>query len=131
LIDVASAFSVAAVLGAALLSGSLIAPYLVRVYTGKHTFLDRLLDPVEKRVYRILGTEPAVNMGWKQYFFAALILNAVQMAIAIVILMYQNLLPLNPQGFPGMSWDLAFNTVVSFATTPTCSTTLARPRYHT
>jgi len=116
LIDVAEAFSVAAILGAALISGSLIAPYLVRIYSGKHTFLDRLLDPIEQRVYRILGTDPAQNMGWKQYFLAALILNVVQMAIAIVILMYQNLLPLNPQGFPGMSWDLAFNTVVSFAT---------------
>jgi K+-transporting ATPase ATPase A chain len=116
LIDAASAISVVAILGAALLSGSLIAPYLVRIYTGKHTFLDRLLDPVEKRVYRVLGTDPALNMGWKQYFFAALFLNGVQMAIAIVILMYQNVLPLNPQGYPGMSWDLAFNTVVSFAT---------------
>jgi potassium-transporting ATPase potassium-binding subunit len=116
LIDAASAISVVAILGAALLSGSLIAPYLVRIYAGKHTFLDRLLDPVEKRVFRVLGTDSALNMGWKQYFFAALFLNGVQMAIAIVILMYQNVLPLNPQGYPGMSWDLAFNTVVSFAT---------------
>jgi potassium-transporting ATPase potassium-binding subunit len=116
LIDAASAISVVAILGAALLSGSLIAPYLVRIYAGKHTFLDRLLDPVEKRVFRVLGTDSALNMGWKQYFFAALFLNGVQMAIAIVILMCQNVLPLNPQGYPGMSWDLAFNTVVSFAT---------------
>lgn len=116
MIDAASAFSVVAILGAALISGALIAPYIVRVYSGKNTFLDRALHPVENVVYRVLGTDPTANMGWKQYFFAALFLNAVQMAIAIVILMYQNLLPLNPQGFPGMSWDLAFNTVVSFAT---------------
>ena len=55
-------------------------------------------------------------MGWKEYFLAALILNICQMAIAFVILMNQKVLPLNPQGFPGLSWDLAFNTVVSFAT---------------
>ena len=55
-------------------------------------------------------------MGWKQYFFAALFLNIAQMAVAFVILVGQGSLPLNPQGFPGFSWDLALNTVVSFAT---------------
>ncbi len=55
-------------------------------------------------------------MGWKEYFLAALFLNVVQMAIAFLILTFQGRLPLNPQGFPGLSWDLAFNTVVSFAT---------------
>lgn len=116
MIDAPSAVAVIGILGAALLSGALIAPYIVRVYTGKRTFLDRLLDPVERGVYRVLGTDPSSNMGWKQYFFAALVLNVVQMAIAFVVLTNQNLLPLNPGKFPGMSWDLAFNTVVSFAT---------------
>jgi len=116
LIDAASALSVLAILGAALLSGSLIAPYIVRVYNGKRTFLDRILNPFESGVFRLLGTDPGINMGWKQYFFSALLLNVVQMAIAFVILVYQNVLPLNPQGVPGFSWDLAFNTVVSFAT---------------
>jgi K+-transporting ATPase ATPase A chain len=55
-------------------------------------------------------------MGWKQYFFAGLLLNTVQMVIAFLILTFQGSLPLNPQGFPGLRWDLAFNTVVSFAT---------------
>ena len=105
-----------AILGAALLSGALVAPYLVKVYTGKRTILDRALDPIERALFRALGTNPVSNMGWKQYFFAALFLNGVQMAVGFVILIYQNMIPLNPQGFPGLSWDLAFNTVVSFAT---------------
>jgi K+-transporting ATPase ATPase A chain len=45
-----------------------------------------------------------------------LLVNVVQMAIAFTILIYQGMLPLNPQGFHGLSWDLALNTVVSFAT---------------
>jgi hypothetical protein len=65
---------------------------------------------------RLLGTDPDSGMGWKGYFFSALAVNIVQMAIAFVILTNQNALPLNPQGFKGMSWDLALNTVVSFAT---------------
>ena len=55
-------------------------------------------------------------MGWKRYFYSALLLNVLQMAVAFVILVFQDKLPLNPQGFPGLSWDLAFNTVISFGT---------------
>ncbi|MDG6985296.1 MAG: potassium-transporting ATPase subunit A [Nitrososphaerota archaeon] len=116
MIDAIQALTVVAILASALISGSLLAPYVVRVLTGAPTRLDRLLDPVEKRVYRLIGADPAVTMGWKQYFFAALLLNVAQMAIAFAILVGQGVLPLNPQGFPGLSWDLALNTVVSFAT---------------
>ena len=116
MIDVAQAFAVIAILAAALVSGSLLAPYIVRVLNGQPSRLDRFLDPLERRLYRLIGTDSATTMGWKQYFFAALLLNIVQMVIAFAILVTQNLLPLNPQGFPGMSWDLALNTVVSFAT---------------
>src|SRR5438132_2080435 len=55
-------------------------------------------------------------MNWKEYFLAALIVNIFQMAIAFVIFSFQGVLPLNPQGFPGLSWDLAFMQVISFAT---------------
>ncbi len=116
MIDAIQALVVVAILASALISGSLLAPYVVRVLTGAPTRLDRLLDPVEKRVYRLIGADPAITMGWKQYFFAALLLNVAQMAIAFAILVGQGVLPLNPQGFPGLSWDLALNTVVSFAT---------------
>jgi len=55
-------------------------------------------------------------MGWKQYFLIGLLLNIAQMIIAFLILVFQGSLPLNPLGFPGMKIDLAFNTVISFAT---------------
>lgn len=116
MIDATQALAVISILAAALASGSLLAPYIVRVFNGGHSRLDRFLDPIEKRAYRLIGTDPSLAMGWRQYFLAALLLNVAQMTIAFVILVYQNLLPFNPQGFPGLSWDLAFNTVVSFAT---------------
>ncbi|MDG6963687.1 MAG: potassium-transporting ATPase subunit A [Nitrososphaerota archaeon] len=115
MIDALQAFVVVAVLGAALGSGWALAPYVARVLAGSPTFLDRLLGPLEKRTYRLIGTDPSSGMGWKQYFFAALLLNVAQMAIAFLVLVGQGALPLNPQGFPGMNWELAFNTVVSFA----------------
>ncbi|MDG6920220.1 MAG: potassium-transporting ATPase subunit A [Nitrososphaerota archaeon] len=116
MIDAIQALTVIGILAAALISGSLLAPYVVRVLTGAPTRLDRLMDPVEKRVYRLIGADPSMAMGWRQYFFAALCLNLAQMAIAFAILVGQGILPLNPQRFPGVSWDLALNTVISFAT---------------
>jgi K+-transporting ATPase ATPase A chain len=116
LIDATQAFAVIVILAAALVSGDFLAPYVVRVLTGAPGRLDRFLGPFEKRVYRLVGADPGMTMGWRQYFFAALFLNIAQMALAFVILVSQDRLPLNPQGFPGLSWDLALNTVVSFAT---------------
>ena len=116
MIDAIQTTAVILILGAALLSGNYLAPYVVRVLTGAPSRFDRYLDPIEKRVYRLIGADPGITMGWRQYFFAALMLNIVQMALAFLILVGQGSLPLNPQGFPGFSWDLALNTVVSFAT---------------
>jgi len=116
LIDALQTTTVIAVLGAALLSGNYLAPYIVRVYSGGATKLDRVLDPIEKWIFRLTGVDTSVTMGWKQYFLAALFVNIAQMAIAFLILTFQGSLPLNPQGYPGLSWDLSLNTVVSFAT---------------
>jgi K+-transporting ATPase ATPase A chain len=116
LIDVIQASAVIAILAAALVSGSLLAPYVVRVLSGAPSRFDRILSPIEKWIYRLTGVDATMTMGWRQYFFAALYLNIAQMAIAYAILVGQGHLPLNPQGFPGLGWDLALNTVVSFAT---------------
>ena len=92
------------------------APFVKKVYTRSPSRLDRFLDPIENALYRVTGTDPDHGMGWKEYLFAGLLVNLVQMAIAFFILVDQGSLPLNPQGFRGLSWDLALNTVVSFAT---------------
>src|SRR5271157_3791140 len=94
----------------------LIAPFLAGVFTRKPSRLDRLLNPIESAVYRVTRVNPEHTMGWKEYFLSGLFVNLAQMAVAFVILTYQGLLPLNPMGFPGLSWDLSFNTVISFAT---------------
>ena len=104
------------IVGATLVAAKLLAPYVTGVFTRKPTRLDRFFGPIENAIYRVLGVDPDRGMGWKEYFLVGLFLNIAQMAIAYLILVYQGYLPLNPQKFPGMSWDLAFNTVVSFAT---------------
>jgi K+-transporting ATPase ATPase A chain len=115
-IDAAQAFSLVLILGAALGLAWLISPYLVRVYKRVPGRFDRLLNPVESGIYRLVGVDTDHVMGWKEFFLAGLLVNTVQMMLAFLILTFQGSLPLNPQHFPGLSWDLSLNTVVSFAT---------------
>ena len=116
MIDAIQAVSVVLILGITIIIAKLIAPYMVRVYNRTPSRLDKVLNPFENFVYKICSINPELSMGWKQYFLAGLLLNVAQMAIAFLILIFQGKLPLNPQGFPGLNWDLAFHTVVSFAT---------------
>ena len=116
MIDAIQALSVILILGVTILIAKLIAPYITRVYNRAPSRLDKILNPVENFIYKICSIDPEHPMGWKQYFLAGLLLNVAQMVIAFLILVFQDKLPLNPLGFPGLSWDLAFHTVTSFAT---------------
>ncbi|TPW12581.1 MAG: K+-transporting ATPase ATPase A chain [bacterium] len=55
-------------------------------------------------------------MGWKGYAAAFLASQGVGILLLMILLMMQGVLPLNPAGFGGVSWHLAFNTAVSFVT---------------
>ncbi|CAI2405493.1 potassium-transporting ATPase subunit A [Serratia ficaria] len=86
-------------------------------------FLARLIEGeplpalrrLEAGVWRCCGND-AAEMNWRQYALAILCFNLLGLALLFALLMAQGSLPLNPQGFPGLSWDLAFNTAVSFVT---------------
>ncbi len=116
MIDLIQASTVVLILGAAIAMGRLLGPYVSKVFERTPSRLDRVLDPVENTIYRLGGINPSRTMNWKQYAFSLMFLNMVQMALAFFIFMFQDKLPLNPQGFPGLNWDLAFMQVISFAT---------------
>ncbi|EJL74258.1 potassium-transporting ATPase subunit KdpA [Chryseobacterium populi] len=88
--------------------------YIANVYGYKKTFLDGIFQPVEKLIFKISGIDPNRQMNWKQNMFAMLTINLVWGIIAFFILLNQSWLPLNPDGNPNMSPDLAFNTAISF-----------------
>ncbi len=90
--------------------------YLARVFQGERTLLGRALGPFERLVYRVLGIHADDPMDWKQYALALLAFSGVGIAWLVAILRLQGVLPFNPEGFPGMSWDLSLNTAVSFVT---------------
>ncbi|EMD4806686.1 potassium-transporting ATPase subunit KdpA [Salmonella enterica] len=70
---------------------------------------------VERILWRTLGITDH-EMNWRQYLLALLTLNLLGLGILFCLLFWQEWLPLNPQRLPGLSWDLALNTAVSFVT---------------
>jgi K+-transporting ATPase ATPase A chain len=90
--------------------------YMARVYQGESTFLDRLVRPLERFIYRLVGVNPEEEMGWKVYAFALLAFSLVSFLAVYALQRIQGLLPLNPQGFGAVPPDLSFNTAVSFIT---------------
>jgi len=87
------------------------------------TLLAKLIDgeplPVVGRFESalwMLGGVRNEEMNWRQYLLAILLFNLFGLIALFALLMTQGNLPLNPQHFPGMPWDLALNTAVSFVT---------------
>lgn len=88
--------------------------YIAKVYNGESTRLDPMFNPLDKLIFRFSGIDPNREMNWKQHLFALLTINLVWFFLAMFLLMNQGWLPMNPDGNPGMSPDLAFNTAISF-----------------
>ncbi|MCS2153452.1 potassium-transporting ATPase subunit KdpA [Scandinavium goeteborgense] len=68
---------------------------------------------MERGLWRLMGIS-SQEMNWRQYLLAILMLNVLGIVVLFAMLMLQGVLPLNPQHFPGLSWDLAMNTAISF-----------------
>ena len=91
--------------------------YLVRVLDpGRPTFLDPVLKPVERGLYRLIGVDPAREQAWSGYALSLLAFSLAGIAFTYAILRLQHVLPLNPARLGPLQPDLAFNTAVSFAT---------------
>ena len=116
MIDAIQASVIILILALVIALGRLLSPFVTRVFNRTPSHLDRVLNPVENWIYRLCGVNPNRSMDWKEYFLSLVLLNVLQMALAFLVLVFQDRLPLNPQGFPGLTWDLTFNTVISFGT---------------
>lgn len=90
--------------------------YMGKVMDGEPFWLQKVLAPCERGLYRVMGINPAEQMGWKRYLGCVLAFSGVSIAVLMLLLMAQGRLPLNPQGIADTSWDLALNTAVSFVT---------------
>ena len=90
--------------------------YLARVLEGQRTWLDLVLRPIERLIYKLCGVKAKEEMNWREYAFAVLGFSAVSMLLTYAIERLQAFLPLNPQGLAAVGPDLAWNTAASFTT---------------
>lgn len=90
--------------------------YIGKVMNGEKTILTKILSPIENGIYQVLRINKEEEMDWKKYAVCAGVFSVISLAALWLILMVQNILPLNPEGQAGTSWHLGFNTAASFVT---------------
>ena len=90
--------------------------FMAKVFSGERTFLDPVLRPVERLLYRVTGVDEEHEMRWTEYAFTMLLFSGVSMLVLYLIERVQQWLPLNPQKFGAVAQALAFNTAASFTT---------------
>ena len=90
--------------------------YMARVLEGEHTFLDPVLRPIERLIYRTSGIDSEREMNWREYSFAMLLFSGVSLLLTYLIERAQHFLPFNPQHLVAVAADLAWNTAASFTT---------------
>ena len=90
--------------------------FIARVFNREKTFLDPVLSPVERLVYRLTGVDEQREMRWTEYTMAMLLFSGVSMTLLYLIERTQKWLPLNPQKFANVDPALAFGTAASFTT---------------
>jgi K+-transporting ATPase ATPase A chain len=90
--------------------------YIAKVYQGEPSIPTRILGPIERLIYKICGIKSEEEMPWQKYAHSVLIFSLIGCIAVYLLQRFQGMLPLNPQRFPGVSPDSAFNTAVSFVT---------------
>lgn len=88
--------------------------YIGKVYLGDKTWLDPVFNPIDKLFFKLSGIRVKDEMNWKQHLAALLTINLVWFILSMFVLMNMSWFPLNPDGNPSMTADLAFNTSISF-----------------
>jgi len=93
-----------------------VGAYLARVLEGERTWLDPLLRPIERLIYKLSGVNADHEMNWREYAFALLGFSVISLLMTYGIERLQALLPWNPQKLAAVGPDLAWNTAASFTT---------------
>jgi K+-transporting ATPase ATPase A chain len=88
--------------------------YIYKVMSGQKVFLSPFLVPVEKKIYKLMGTDGQEEMSAKKYAYSVVLFSAAGFVFLFLLLILQGFLPMNPQKMKGTSWHLAFNTAASF-----------------
>lgn len=87
--------------------------YIAKVYRGEKNFMD-FISPIESKIYKVCSIDPTEQMNWKRFLKVLLTLNMFWFVWGMLLLVFQGVLPLNPDGNVGQSISQAFNTCISF-----------------
>jgi K+-transporting ATPase ATPase A chain len=91
--------------------------FMTRVFNRERTFMDPVLRPIEKLLYRVTSVDENHEMRWTEYAVSMLLFSLVSMVVLYAIQRLQGYLPWNPQRFGAVNPPaLAFNTAASFTT---------------
>ena len=90
--------------------------FMARVFSRERTFLDPVMRPIERLIYRLTGVDEEHEMRWTEYAAAMLLFSLVSMAVLYGMQRLQGFLPFNPQKLGAVPQALAFNTAASFTT---------------
>src|SRR5215472_6518459 len=90
--------------------------FMTKVFSRERTWLDPVMRPIERLLYKITGVDENREMRWTEYSIAMLLFSVVSMLVLYLLQRTQQWLPLNPQKFAALPQDLAFNTAASFTT---------------
>ncbi|MGC2321177.1 MAG: potassium-transporting ATPase subunit KdpA [Terriglobales bacterium] len=91
--------------------------FMTHVFNREHTFMDPVLRPIERLLYRVTGVDESHEMRWTEYAVSMLLFSLVSMVVLYLMQRLQGYLPFNPQKFGAVSpAPLAFNTAASFTT---------------
>ena len=88
--------------------------YIGKVFNADKTWLDPVFNPIDRFFFRLAGINKEKEMTWQHSMYAMLVINLLWFLLSMLILMNMGRLPLNPDGNPSMTPDLAFNTTISF-----------------
>src|SRR5882762_8172542 len=90
--------------------------FMARVFNREKTFMDPVLRPLERLLYRVTGVDETHEMRWTEYAVSMLLFSVVSMLVLYLMERGQVFLPFNPQKLGGVAPALAFNTAASFTT---------------
>ncbi|RZU42316.1 potassium-transporting ATPase subunit KdpA [Edaphobacter modestus] len=107
---------IAIFLATVLLLAKPMGSYMTSVFERRKTFLDVILVPCERLLYRLTGVKADEEMTWGEYAISMLVFSAATLVLTYVVQRLQHLLPLNPQHLGAVAPDLALNTAISFTT---------------
>ena len=91
--------------------------FMARVFSREKTFLDPVLRPLERLLYRVTAVDENHEMRWTEYAISMLLFSLISMIGLYLVERLQGYLPFNPQKLGAVNpAQLAFNTAASFTT---------------